>query len=334
MRALICREWCEFRDLTIEKVPEPVLTPGGVRIRVNYASISFAINLMVAGKYQHKDALPFIPGKEVAGIVSEVAPDVTHVKIGDRVVGIADNGAFAEEIIVPKETTYLVPEGVDLKSAIHIPLSYGTAYASLVWRGKIQPGETVLVHGSAGGLGYAAMQLSRRLGARVIASASTPERQDFAAAGGAHVTVSASNFRDIVKKETNGRGADVIFDPVGGSVFEESLRAVAQNGRILIVGFAGGDIPQIPANLLLVKNVTVHGVYFGTQIGGGLVDERKIHAPRVQKMIRTMFGWAKDGEITPAVSAAYPLDQFRDAMELLLSRKSQGKVALEIRAPS
>lgn len=330
MRALICREWCEFRDLAIEDVAAPALLPGTVRISVHYASISFAINLMVAGKYQHRDELPFVPGKEASGTVLEVAPDVVGLKPGDRVVAIGDNGAFAEEMVAPQETVYPVPPEVDLRSALHIPLSYGTAYTGLIWRAGLQPGESVLVHGAAGGLGYGAVQIARRIGARVIASASTPERRVFAQAGGAHLTVPSSGFRDQVKQATGGRGADVVFDPVGGRVFEESVRAVAQNGRMVIAGFASGDIPDIPANILLVKDITVHGFYFGAYIGGGGAERRRLHAPRLKQVMATMFGWVRDGEITPAVSDVFPLEHYREAMDTLLARKSQGKVALRI----
>ncbi|MGE0797061.1 MAG: NADPH:quinone oxidoreductase family protein [Lautropia sp.] len=332
MRALICRRWCAFEELQIEDVPAPPIAPGTVRIEVHYASLSFAINLMVAGKYQHRSPLPFIPGKEVAGVVTEVGPDVADLRVGDRVVSIVEDGGYAEQVIAPAEMVYPVSDGIELRSAIYLPLSYGTAFTALHWRARIAAGETLLVHGAAGGVGLAATQLGRACGARVIATASTEARRAVALENGASLALPSEGFRDAVKAATDGRGADVVFDPVGGSVFDESLRSVGQDGRIVLIGFASGTIPQIPANILLVKNLTVHGFYFGRYTGTGAIDDRKAQAPRVRKMMADLFALCAAGRIAPKVSESFPFPLYRDAMARLSSRESVGKVVLEIRA--
>jgi len=333
MRALVCREWCTFDELSIEDVPAPAIRENAVRIRVQYASLSFAINLMVAGKYQQRSTLPFIPGKEIAGIVTEVGPGARRIRVGDRVVSIVDEGGYAEEVIAPEEMVYAVPDHLPLRSAIYLPLSYGTAYSALHWRGRIQPGETVLVHGAAGGIGLAATQLAHQWGARVIATASTEERRATARDNGAFLALPSRNFREAVKQATDGRGADVVFDPVGGEVFDESLRSVARDGRMLVIGFASGTIPQIPANILLVKNLTVHGFYFGRYTGAGSPSERKAQSVKLQSMMSHLFSLCRAGEIRPTVSACFPFHEYREAMGALVSRTQVGKVVLEIAQP-
>ena len=330
MRALLCRQWCEFKDLRIEEIPAPELRPGGVRLRVAYAGLGFAISLVVAGKYQRKPPLPFVPGTEVTGTVIEVAAGVTRVKPGDRVLAILDWGGFADEAIATEETVYPLPSGLALASSTHLAISYGTAYGALLWRARLQPGETLLVHGAAGGTGLAAVELGKQLQARVIACASSEQKRAAAKAHGADLVLPASDFREQVKEFTRGRGADVIFDPVGGDVFDESLRCIAGEGRILPIGFAGGRVTQIPANILLVKNIAVLGFNFGTYVGWGLSDERSAYAPRVQAMMAQLFEWALSGRLKPTVSHCFELSRYAEAMNVVLARGSTGKVALKI----
>jgi len=332
MRALVCKRWCEFKDLTIEDVPVPALLPGTVRVRVAYASLSYALNLMVAGKYQHRPPLPFVPGKELTGVVTEIADGVAGIKAGDRVAAIVESGAFADEAIAPVKTTYVVPAGVSLTSALPLPLSYGTAYTALAWRARLQPGETLLVHGAAGGVGLAAVQIGRELGARVIATASSEDKRAFLREQGVTAALPADAFREEVKALTGGAGADVIFDPVGGGVFDESLRCAAPESRILVIGFAGGTPAQIPANILLVKDVAVMGFYFGRYTGGGRRDDSDRYAPALKEMMATLLAWTRDGRIAPTVSRTFPLEEFREAMDLLMARKTPGKIALRIGA--
>ena len=330
MRALLCREWCEFRDLRIEEIPAPALRPGCVRLRVAYAGLGFAASLLVAGKYQRKPPLPFAPGTEVTGTVIEVAAGVTRIKPGDRVLAVLDWGGFADEATATEETVYPLLPGMALDSSVHLGISYPTAYAALAWRARLQPGETLLVHGAAGGTGLAAVELGKQLGARVIACASSEEKRTVAKAHGADLALPPRDFRDAVKAFTGGRGADVVFDPVGGDAFDESLRCIATEGRILPIGFASGKLPQIPANILLVKNISVRGLNYGTYVGWGLTDERRAYAPRVQAMMAQLFEWTLAGKLKPTLSHCFELARFAEAMDVVLARVSTGKVALKI----
>jgi NADPH2:quinone reductase len=330
VRALVCRQWCDFKDLRIEEIPAPQLRPGCVRLRVAYAGLGFAISLVVAGKYQRKPPLPFVPGTEVTGTVIEVAAGVTRVKPGDRVLAILDWGGFAEEALATEETVYPLPSGLDLASSTHLAISYATAYGALVWRARLEPGETLLVHGAAGGVGLAAVELGKQLEARVIACASSELKRTAAKEHGADLALPAGDFREAVKAFTGGRGADVILDPVGGDAFDESLRCIAAEGRILPIGFAGGRVPQIPANILLVKNIAVLGFNFGTYVGWGLTDERRVYAPRVQAMMAQIFDLALKGKLRPTVSHCFELSRYAEAMDAVLARASTCKVALKI----
>jgi NADPH2:quinone reductase len=334
MRALVCDQWCEFRDLRIKDIPEPELRPGCVLLRIAYAGLGFSASLLVAGKYQHKPPLPFVPGTEATGIVVQVAPGVTRVKPGDRVVAVLDWGGFAEMAVCTEETVYPLPEGLDLAAAVHLATSYTTAYAALIWRARLQPGETLLVHGAAGGVGLAAVEVGKQLQARVIACASSEEKRAIAQAHGADLVLAADDFRAQVNEFTSGRGADVIFDPVGGAVFDQSLRCIAFEGRLLPIGFAGGRVPQIPANILLVKNASALGLNLATYIGRGITDERKKHAPAVQAMMAVLIEWMKSGRIKPIASDCFELARFVEAMDTVLGRRSVGKVVFRLHDPS
>lgn len=328
MRALVCRQWCEFRDLEIANVPEPKVQVGDVRISVRYAGVGFAHSLVVAGQYQVKPPRPFVPGTEVSGTVEEVANGVSHVAPGDRVIGIVDWGGFAPKVVAPAATVYRLPADADLAAALHLPTSYATAYAALVWRARLEAGETLLVHGASGALGLAAVELGTLLGAKVIACASSESKREAARRHGAALALETGPFRDAVKDHTGGRGADVIFDPVGGDTFDESLRAIAHGGRILPVGFASGRIPQIPANLVLVKNIQVLGMYFGAYVKEGMDGARERYAPKVQAMMRTLIDWMQSGQIRPTVSRVFDLPDYAEAMDTILERRSIGKVLL------
>jgi len=330
MRALLCRQWCQFKDLRIEDIPPPELRPGCVRLRIAYAGLGFAVSLLVAGKYQRKPPLPFVPGTEVTGTVIEVAAGVTRVKPGDRVLAVLDWGGFADEAVATEETVYPLPSALPLAASVHLAISYPTAYAALAWRARLQPGETLLVHGAAGGTGLAAVELGKQLQARVIACASSEQKRAAAKAHGADLVLPSGDFREQVKDCTQGRGADVVFDPVGGAAFDESLRCIAAEGRILPIGFAGGRVPQIPANILLVKNISVLGLNYGTYIGWGLTDERRRYAPRVQAMMAQLFDWALAGALKPTLSHCFEFARYAEAMEVVLTRGGAGKVALNI----
>ncbi|MCW5732095.1 MAG: NADPH:quinone oxidoreductase family protein [Alphaproteobacteria bacterium] len=332
MRAVVCRQWCEPEALTIEDLPAPELSSGQVRIGVRHAGVSFATRLVIAGKYQRRPPLPFVPGTEASGIVLETAPDVTRLAAGDPVMAILDWGGHAEEAVVPQETVYPLPAELDPALAVHLPLSYGTAYAALLWRASLQAGETLLVHGAAGAVGMAAVEIGRFLGARVIATASSEEKRAIARAHGAHETldIADAGWRDKVKRLTDGRGADVIFDPIGGEVFDLSLRCIAQDGRLLTIGYASGRIPAAPANLLLVKQAAVIGLNFGIYVGWGLTDERRRHQARMQAAMAELCNWWRAGIIAPTVSHRFPLARHLEAYRVIAERRSVGKAVLDL----
>jgi NADPH2:quinone reductase len=333
MLAVRCNNWAPYQSLEIEDVPIPAIGPGQVRVAVHYAAVSFATSLVAMGRYQRKAPLPFTPGTEIAGFVDAVAPDVTLLKPGERVVAGIDWGGHAEYAATDATTVYKLPDAVPFDVAPQLPLSYGTSYAALVWRARVQPGETVLVHGAAGAVGLAAVEFAKALGCTVVATASTEDKLALVRAHGADRTMlfpSATALEDL--RTLLPRGADVVFDPIGGDAFELSLRCVANSGRILVIGFAGGRVQQIPANILLVKDTTVFGFNFGNHVGWGRVDERKRHEPAMRAMMEQIFAWYVEGKIRPITSHRFPFRAYREAMDTVLARRSMGKVVLRMQA--
>ncbi|CAB3653770.1 NADPH:quinone oxidoreductase family protein [Achromobacter pestifer] len=330
MRAVICRGLGDPSQVSVETGSAPPMFAGGVRIAVHSCGVSFANLLVLQGKHQNRPALPLTPGTEVAGIVTECAPDVTLFRPGDRVVAGVRSGGFASEVVAPEDTTFALPYGVDFDSAVQFPTIYATAYGALCWRARLQPGETVLVHGASGGSGLAAIEISKKMGAKVIACASTQAKLDAACAHGADTGLNYRDgeFRDAVLSLTDGRGADVIFDPVGGKVFEESLRCVAPEGRLIPMGFAGGDIPQIPANILLVKNATAIGIYWGYYMGWGRVPFPPERRAAVRAAFATLSGWVVEGALKPYTQRTFALESYEEALAVLASREVIGRVAL------
>lgn len=329
MRAVVCRAH-DDDSVRVEDIAPPPMIERGVRIGIRLTGVSFANQLVLQGKHQNTPSLPFTPGTEVAGEVLACAPGVSAVKVGDRVVAGTRSGGWATEVVVPETTVYRLPDALSFEDALHFPTIYATAYAALKWRAAVQPGETVLVHGAAGGSGLAAVELARCLGATVIATASSAQKLEIVGQHGAQVLIHspAGGFRDAVLKATGGRGADVIFDPVGGAVFDESLRCIAPDGRIIPMGFASGTIPQIPANLVLVKNITVIGLYWGYYVGWA----RALPPPGTQARVRAafteMFDWCVQGRLRPRTWQTYPMTAFRDALAEIESRRVIGRVAL------
>ncbi|MDA1325552.1 MAG: NADPH:quinone oxidoreductase family protein [Proteobacteria bacterium] len=331
MRGLWVTDYTDFDKLSIEDIPQPPLAPKQIRLKVGAAGISFSVNLVVAGKYQRKPPLPFTPGTECAGTVIECGADVTRFKLGDRVCAALDWGAYAEEAIAWEVNTYAIPDNLEFAEATNFN-SYATSSAALTWPRllNVQPGETLLVHGAAGAIGLAAIEIGKILGAIVIATASTAEKRAAAQAHGADhvIDYSGGAFRDEVNEITGGRGADAILDPVGGDVFDQSLRCIAFEGRIAPVGFTAGRAPQIPANIVLVKNITVCGLNFGTYYGWSPNDVRYEMEDRVRAILDRFYQWAKNDMIHPHVCATFPLEDFRDAMAMVTARQSIGRVAL------
>lgn len=322
MRAVVCRQWGGPEKLGVEDVPSPILRDGAVRIKVHAAGVNFADLLLIAGQYQEKPAFPFTPGAEAAGVVIEVGAGVTGLKIGDRVMALAGLGAFAEEAVVDAQRVLPIPTAMEFASAAAFPVAYGTSHGALEWRARLQSGEWLLVTGAAGGVGLTAVEIGKAMGARVIACAGSAEKLAIAQEHGADhlIDYSKEDLRERVKAITGGRGADVIYDPVGGDAFDASLRSIAWGGRIIIIGFAAGRVSQIPANVVLVKNIDVIGFYWGSY---------QAHNPELlHGSFAQLFRWFQQGKLRPHVSHRLPLDQAAEALSLLQQRRSTGKVAL------
>lgn len=328
MRAVVCKHWCMPADLVVEDVPAPELTDGTVRIAVRAAGVNFADTLIIAGKYQIKPAPPFTPGFEIAGEVLECAAGVSRVKPGDRVMAVIEYGGFAEQVVAPEREVHLLPDTVNDHVGAGFPVAYGTSHLGLRFRARLQAGENLLVHGAAGGVGLTAVEIGKHLGAVVIATAGGDEKLQIAADAGAdHLVDSrAEHVRERVKALTGGRGADVVYDPVGGRLFDASLRCTAPGGRILLVGFASGEVPQIPANILMVKNIDAIGFYWGAH---------RLFAPDVMaSSFEELLTWLADGSLKPHVSATYPLADAPRALQDLRARRTTGKVVLTIGSSS
>jgi NADPH2:quinone reductase len=337
MRALVCHAYGPVENLKIEEIPPPALRPGHVRVAVRAGGVSFATLLGVQGKHQNKPDLPYVPGNEMAGVVLEAAPDVTGFASGDRVTGPVASGAFGAEVVTPAANLYRMPDALDFAAATNFPTLYPTAYGALRWKARLAPGETLLVHGAGGGSGLTAVEVGKAMGASVIATAGGADKLEIARTHGADHLVDSrrEDIRARVLEITGGRGADVIYDPVGGDVFDQSLRCVAVEGRIIPMGFASGRIPQIPANILLVKNVTIIGFYYGYYNGWGRPGERVEPADLarrhrlVQDAIAEMFGWFAQGRLKARVAGHFPLGQWVEAFRLIEDRRVVGKAALD-----
>jgi NADPH2:quinone reductase len=329
---LVCSRWCHWSELSLQRIPRPALGPGQVRIRVRHAGVGFAVSLFVSGKYQRKPPLPFTPGTEAAGEILEVAPDVTTLRPGQRVTAALDWGGFAEEVVTTAETVYPVPDTLDLAHAAALPVTCGTVWAALAWRAAPQPGETLLVHGASGALGTAAVQIGKLMGARVVATASTPAKREAALRNGAAHAIPADpeTLAETVKALCPAGGADIVFDPVGGDLFDASLRCAAPGARLLSIGYASGRIPQVPANLLLVKNLSVIGFNYGYYIGWGLTDERRRFAPQVQEVVSRVVTAVDRGELSAPVIQRFPLQDWHAAIDTVMSRRAIGKVVLDL----
>jgi NADPH2:quinone reductase len=322
MRAFLCHDWGEAEAMQVEDAPAPEMTADGVRIAVKAAGVNFADTLMVKGEYQVRPPFPFSPGLEVAGEVLECAPGVDTFKPGDRVMAMVHYGGYATEVVAPAKDVVRIPDSMDFTIAAGFPIVYGTSHIGLVDKLKLQPGETLLVHGAAGGVGLTAVEIGKLLGATVIATAGGADKLAVAKAYGADhlIDYKAEDIRERVKQLTDGRGADAVYDPVGGMAFDASLRATAQMGRILVVGFASGTVPQAPANILLVKNITLIGYYWGAH--------RKLQPELVRSSFATLMDWYEAGKLKPHISHTFDLADAAKAMAMLKSRKSTGKVVL------
>jgi NADPH2:quinone reductase len=321
MKAMLCKAFGPPEGLVLEELPSKALGTGQVRIAVHAAGVNFPDVLMIQGKYQFKPPFPFAPGSEVAGEVIEAAAGVESPKRGDRVMAMIGSGGFADEVVAPASACMILPASMNYVTAAGFSMTYGTSYYALVQRAALRQGETLLVHGAAGGVGTAALDIGRNLGARLIATGGSDDKLERIARhyGVEHVINyrTQPNWKDKVKELTLAQGADVIYDAVGGDILENSLRCVSWNGRVLVIGFAGGEIPKVPANLVLLKNASLVGVFWGAWVS---------REPEVnRKNFATMFAWHEAGKLKPMVSHTFPLAQAKDALNAIVQREVVGK---------
>ena len=321
MRALVCRAWGEVESLRLEDVPAPRPGRGEILIDVKATAVNYADSLLVAGTYQTKPTLPFSPGLETAGVVAACGDGVTRFKAGDRVMAIVPYGGLAEQAVAPEAETFAIPPAMSFEHAGAFPIAYISSHVALRWQGRLEPGETLLVLGAAGGVGLTAVEIGKAMGARVIAGASTRDKLAVARARGADETVNyaTENLTERVMALTADKGADVCFDPVGGPLFDAALSALGWGGRILLVGFVGG-IQQIPANRLLVKHRSALGSslrYF------------RWHAPdKLARSVDELLAWYAQGKLRPLVTDRLPLERAPEAIRRLTDRKAHGKIVI------
>jgi len=324
MKAWQVTDWCEPEQMTFSEVEVPEPAPGEIRIHNKAAALNFFDILLVQGRYQSRPPFPFTPGSEVAGTVDALGTGVEGLEIGDRVQAMLPRGGYAEYSIAPSHRTFRIPDELSFDEAAAMPIIYQTSYLALKDRGQLRPGEWLLVHAAAGGVGSSAVQLGKAWGARVIATAGSDSKLDFCRTQGADEVINYSDgsWVDHVKRITAGRGADVIYDPIGGDIFDQSTKCIASEGRLLVIGFAGGRIPTVAANRILLKNCSIVGCYWG-----GYIEKHPEYARRAQQ---ELFALYREGKIKPAVSKRYPLDQAPVAMRDLANRQVIGKAILTL----
>lgn len=321
MKAIVCKEYGPIENLVYEDMEDPKPGSRNVVIEAEAIGVNFPDGLLVQGLYQAKPPTPFIPGMELVGKIVALGDKVEGFKIGDRVGAMAMIGAFAEKVSVPASNLMPLPPNADSAEITALTCGYGTSHHALKQRGQLKSGETLVVTGAAGLTGLAAVQIGKAMGATVIAVASSEEKQKVCLENGADIALGYDNLKDEIKKATGGNGADVVFDVVGGEVFDACSRAMAWNGRLLVVGFASGSIPNFPVNLALVKGYSVIGVFWGTFTA----KEPAVFAENMKELM----GWYLGGQIKPVVEAVYPLEKAADALKFIHDRKAIGKVVLK-----
>lgn len=322
MKALLCTRYGTPDDLTIADLPDPAAGPGQAVVRIHAAALNFFDTLIIAGKYQVKPEMPFSPAAEFAGIVESLGDGVAALNVGDRVLGYGSYGAARERIALSAEQLIKMPDGLDFDRAAGLCVTYGTTLHALKDRARLKPGETLAVLGASGGAGLAAVELGKVMGARVIACASSADKIAFAQKHGADegIDYGSEAVKDALKRATAGRGADVIYDPVGGAYTEAALRAIAWQGRLLVVGFAAGDIPKLPLNLVLLKGCDVLGVFWGSWIQRNPAG----HRANTEQLMH----WCLEGKLSSHVHAVYPLTEAAAALKAIAARQVMGKVIL------
>jgi len=322
MKAVVCKQYGPPESLAFEELPSPTAAAGEVVVSVKAASVNFPDFLIIQNKYQFKPPLPFSPGSELAGVVKEVGSGVSGWRSGDRVIAFTTYGAFAEEVKTEANRLLPLPEGMDFVTGAAFLLTYGTSEHALADRGELKKGETLLVLGAAGGVGLAAIEIAKALGARVIACASSEEKLAVCREHGADATINyaAEDLRERVKALTEDRGVNVVYDPVGGPYSEPAFRSLAWRGRLLVVGFAAGEIPKLPLNLALLKGASIVGVFWG--------DFARREPQRFRASVEQLGRWYREGKLRPHVSQTLPLAKAAEAINLLASRQAKGKIVL------
>ncbi len=323
MKAILCKSWGLPDTLVVEELPDVKPGPGQVAIDIQAAGVNFPDVLIIQNKYQFTPQLPFTPGSELAGIVRAVGEGVAHFKAGDKVIAFVSQGAFAQQIAVPEQMVMPMPPGLDFDTAAAVTLTYGTSHHAVVDRAQLKAGETMLVLGAAGGVGLAAIEIGKALGARVIAAASSDEKLAICKEHGADATInySTQDLREAIKAATDGKGPDVIYDPVGGIYAEPAFRSIAWRGRYLVIGFANGEIPKLPLNLPLLKGASLVGVFWG--------EFAKREPKANQAAMRQLMGWMAEGKIRPHISGRYALADTPRALNDMAARKVTGKVVIQ-----
>lgn len=323
MRAMMCKAHGAPETLVLEELPAPALSDGTVRIGVHACGVNFPDLLIIKGEYQFKPQMPFAPGGEVAGEVIEVGAGVTSLKLGDRVMCLTGFGGYSDEIVIAEERCMKLPSNMDYATGAGFSMTYGTSYYALVQCAEMKPGESLLIHGATGGVGTSAVEIGKLLGAKIIATGGNDDKlRKLQEAYGVEHVINYNNgpFKDAVKALTNGQGADVIYDAVGGDVFDQSLRCINWNGRLLVIGFASGRIPSAPANMILIKNCKLVGVFWGAFTA---------REPQTNKAnFEQMFRWFEEGKLKPIVSQRFPLARAADAMNAIANRTVVGKAVL------
>ncbi|KRP17901.1 MAG: NADPH:quinone oxidoreductase family protein [Porticoccaceae bacterium] len=324
MKALVCSTLGATEDLTLEERPDLTPGKGEILIDVKASGVNFPDILTVQGKYQFKPPLPFVPGTEVSGIVTQIGEGVTRHAVGDKVIGTLPIGAFAEQCVTSEYTAFGMGKSMSFEQAAGFAVTYGTSYYALKQRANIQPGETLLVLGAAGGVGIATIQIAKAMGATVIAAASSEEKLDFACQAGADLRInySTENLKEKVKELTNGKGVDVVYDPVGGDYSEQAFRSIAWDGRFLVIGFASGPIPAMPLNLALLKGASLVGVFWGAWAARSPQESFKNFAELIDMI--------DSGKFSPLVTEVYPLSDFKAALDSITERRAKGKVILSM----
>jgi NADPH2:quinone reductase len=323
MKAIRAHEWCDPRGLVMDDIDRPELQPSQILVKVHSAALNFPDLLLIAGKYQVKPDLPFIPGLEVAGTVEAIGDGVSAFAVGDRIIAPLGMGGFAEFAVAPASSVIPLPDSMSYDEGAAFPLVYQTSYFGIAYRGQLRPGETVLIHSAAGGVGLAALQIAKALGAgKIIATVGSNDKLDVVRENGADVALNyrTDDFVEVVKRETAGRGADVIYDPVGGEIGERNTKCVAFEGRIVVIGFTSGKFSSFASNHILIKNYSVVGLHWGSY--------RKHNPTQIERAWKELFALYEAGKIKPVIGGRFPMEKVADAMEFLASRNAVGKVVL------